>query len=115
MGPGVVARMSSEADVPHFAFPFRFGASGSAEVVEQDTIEEIEQGVKVLVLTNIGERLEVPDFGIEDLPFKTSVDMEAIHAAAVEWDERAGVTLTEEPDRLSGMVRHLLINVTEET
>lgn len=106
--------MSDDVQVPHFAFPFRFGSHGAAEVVEQDTHAEIEQNVKVLVLTERGERLEVPDFGIDDLVFQTDVDEAAIAAQAREWDERAEVLMAEEPDRFRAMVRNLLIEVTEE-
>lgn len=103
----------SKAQVPHFAFPFRFSA-GEALVVEQDTQQEIEQGVKVLVLTEVGERLEVPDFGIRDLTFQNDVDTEAIASAAVEWDDRVDLLFSEEPDRFRSMVRNLLIQVAGE-
>lgn len=105
--------MTTDAEVPHFSFPFRFNANGSAEVVEQDTFEEVEQGVKVLLLTNIGERLEVPDFGIDDMPF-TDPDLEVVRVSAHEWDERASVIFEEDPDRIGGMVRRLLVRVAEE-
>lgn len=106
--------MSDDVQVPHFAFPFRFGSNGAAQVVEQDTHAEIEQNVKVLVLTERGERLEVPDFGIDDLVFQTGVDEAAIAAQAREWDERAEVLIAEEPDRVNAMIRNLLIDVREE-
>lgn len=109
-----VASVSDPVEIPHFAFPFRFGAGGGAVVVEQDTVEEVEQGVKVLMLTELGERLEVPDFGINDPVFQTDIDLAEISAAAVEWDERVEVALTEEPDRVNGMIIHLLVQVTEE-
>ena len=94
--------------VPHFMFPFRFGPDGVPRVVEQDTADEIEQGVKVLMLTEIGERLEVPDFGIEDPTFLTEVDVSAIREAAKEWDDRAEVDFVEDVD---GMIRNLLVQV----
>lgn len=107
----MVARMS-DVQVPHLAFPFRFGADGAARVLEQDTQEEVEQCVKVLVLTQRGERLEVPDFGIEEPAFQTGVDLEAIRAAAEEWDDRAQVLFGD--SEVEDRVRHLLIQVTTE-
>lgn len=107
--------MSDDVQVPHFAFPFRFGSAGAAVVVEQDTHEEIEQNVKVLVLTELGERMEVPDFGIDDLVFQTGVDEAAIAQQAREWDDRAEVVMAEEPDRINAMIRNLLIDVKEES
>lgn len=106
--------MSDDVRVPHFAFPFRFGSHGAAEVVEQDTPEEIEQNVKVLVLTERGERIEVPDFGVDDVVFQTGIDEGAIAAQAREWDERADVLIAEDPDRMNTMIRNVLIEVTEE-
>ena len=99
--------------VPHFAFPFRFGQSGSAMTVEQDTQEEIEQNVKVLVLTDRGERMEVPDFGIDDLVFETAIDGSDIIDQARQWDDRVGVRTSEQIDRINATIRHLLIEVEE--
>lgn len=100
--------------VPHFTFPFRFGADGSARVLEQDTQEEVEQGVKVLILTELGERLEVPDFGVEDPTFQTGIDVEQIAAAATGWDERATVFFDEGDGTVVDRVRRLLVQVTTE-
>lgn len=106
--------MTQPDSVPHFAFPFRFAEGGVPRTVEQDTLEEIEQGVKVLVLTERGERIEVPDFGIPDLTFQTSIDVQSIREAAQDWDERAEVAFAEDPDRFDGKIRNLLVQVTEE-
>ena len=95
--------------VSHFAFPFRFGGTGTAAVVEQGTHAEIEQGVKVLVLTNLGERIEVPGFGVSDPTFQLSIDTQTISSAAREWDERAEVLASEEPDFIEKLVRNVLI------
>jgi phage baseplate assembly protein W len=109
----MVASVSDPVQIPHFAFPFRFGERGAAVVIEQDSYEEIEQCVKVLMLTEIGERLEVPDFGILDVTFRNGADTSSIEAAAKEWDERVETDISEEPDRLNGMIRHLLVQVRE--
>lgn len=98
--------------VPHLAFPFRF-EGGRAAVVPQDTYEEIEQNVRVLLLTERGQRVEVPDFGIDDLVFLTELDESAIVEQAQEWDDRVEVLAAEEPDRVNAMVRHLLVDVSE--
>lgn len=107
MGPKLVA-----VSIPHFAFPFRFNED-SAAVLEQDTPEEVEQGVLVLVLTHRGERIEVPDFGIDDLTFQLELDLEAVADAAQEWDERAELFIEENPDLVQGMIRNVSIEVEE--
>lgn len=100
--------------IPHLKFPFRFGLGGAADTVEQDTTEELEQGVKVLMLTELGERLEVPDFGVADLTFRTELDVASIVAAAREWDERVEVDLAEDTDPINSMIRHLAVQVAAE-
>ena len=99
--------------IPHFAFPLRFSDNGSAAVVEQDTLEEIEQNVKVFVLTDQGERLEVPGFGLRDPTFQTNIDTAAIIDSASQWDERAGILMTESHDFLQALARNLFIHVEE--
>ena len=97
----------------HFAFPFRFGGSGTVAVVEQDTHAEIEQNVKVLVLTHRGERIEVPGFGVSDSTFQVRLDTKAISNAAEEWDSRAQVLVSEGPDLIEKLVRNALIQTGE--
>lgn len=96
--------------IPHFAFPFTIGQHGSAVVLEQDDPAEIEQNVKVLVQTEIGERLEVPEFGIPDPTFRVGIDLDALVGAAAEWDSRALVFA--EADLLE-MVQNVRIHVEE--
>lgn len=99
--------------IPHFAFPFRFSDNGSASVVVQDTLVEIEQNVKVLVLTDIGERLEVPEFGILNPTFDSKINTTGLINAAHEWDERAEVLMSERPNFFQVLSRTLLIQVEE--
>ena len=77
--------------VPHFAFPFRIDASGAAAVVDQDSAEDITQCVKVLFSTTVGERIEVPTYGIPMQAFATvaSEDTSALAAAVKKWEPRA--------------------------
>lgn len=98
--------------VAHFAFPFRWVA-GRAMVVEQDSYQEVEQGVRVLMLSHLGERLEVPGFGIQDPVFQGELDEEAVAQAAAEWDDRVSLAIQETPDRTNAMIRHLLVQVSE--
>ncbi len=100
------------AEAPHFSFPFRWVA-GRARVVDQDSPQEIEQGVRVLMLSHVGERLEVPGFGIEDPTFRSSLDEASIRQAASEWDERVEIAIQETPEETDAMIRHLLVQVSE--
>lgn len=95
----------------HFSFPFTIGVDGSAVVVAQDSDIEIRQNVKVLVLTDVGERLEVPEFGIPDFTFQTSIDTNSVIEAAELWDDRASVFVDSDIDQ---MVRNVRLNVEEQ-
>ena len=86
----------------HFAIPFRYDATGSAVVVQQDTVAEIAQCVKVLVSTPVGTRIEQFDYGIPDPTFSTEQHAVAdITAAVNRWEPRAAGThlsVTVHPD-----------------
>jgi hypothetical protein len=101
----------THVQIPHFEFPFRFTVNGEASVNEQGSPKELEQNVRVLFLTPLGERLEVPEFGVEDPTFQTEIDENDLIDRAVTWDDRIDVLLQEEPDKVEAMVRTLSIDV----
>jgi phage baseplate assembly protein W len=96
----------------HFAFPFRF-VGGRPLTVSQDSDAEIEQGVRVLLLSQLGERVEAPGFGVEDQTFKRQLDEVEVRLAASEWDERVEIAIKETPDAANAMIRDLLVQVAE--
>jgi len=78
---------------PHFATPFRLSGSSFA-VIEQDSAEEIEDCVEVVLRTMAGSRVEVPDFGIPDETFQQlepNPTAETYLNAISEWEPRARV------------------------
>lgn len=98
--------------VPHLRIPFRIGVGGQAETVEQDSIEEVTQCVKVLVATNVGSRVELPEYGIAD-PVFTDVSQsqrtEAIAAQLKKWEPRARADVTGSVDFLDALIGHITI------
>jgi len=81
--------------VPHFAFPFHVDGS-SFGVREQDTVEEIQDCVIVLILTPEGSRLVLPDYGTPELLYsQTPANVSAVLANCNKWEPRATTTLTE--------------------
>lgn len=74
--------------IPHLKIPFEI-AGASALTVEQESLEEIEQCVAVIVGTTIGERLVVPEFGIADPTFTLLQDTAEIEASVLLWEDRA--------------------------
>jgi phage baseplate assembly protein W len=84
--------------VPKLAFPFEV-KTGRTEAAyhEQDSDEEVFDCVEVLLSTEIGEREEVPDYGVPDYVFREGgVDLEDLHAVIERWEPRALVVISEE-------------------
>lgn len=109
MGDRMVASVTHESQVPHFAFPFRWDQNGRARIVDQGTHEEVRQGVEVLLLTHRGERLEVPEFGIDEVALQNDPDLTAAEEAALEWDDRVSLALEETNE--GELVRQVLANL----
>jgi phage baseplate assembly protein W len=97
--------------IPHFAVPFRVDTSGSVAVVDQDSDEEIAQCVRVLMSTTMGERIELPDYGIPNPVFATvSTHDDADMAAAVgKWEPRATALVHSEV--IDESLRHVLVQI----
>lgn len=101
------------AGVPHFALPFRIEASGAAAVIEQDSLDEISQCVRVLVSTRLGERIEVPAYGVRDLVFATDPSTAQMVGAITRWEPRALVALEAGPDSLDELVANIRISISD--
>jgi phage baseplate assembly protein W len=89
----IVTTFAAAVTTPHFAWPFRLGQGHAFAVVEQDTVEDIEQCVVVLVSTELGSREELPEYGISDPTFTSGVDTTEILAAVDDWEDRAVIEL----------------------
>lgn len=78
-------------DTPHLKFPFHLQADGtSAMYTEQDSDDDIMDCVEILLRTERGSRIEVPDYGIPDQVFREAgADYEVIEEAISEWEPRA--------------------------
>lgn len=76
------------ADASHFAWPFSV-VDGDIATVEQDSLEQIEQCVEVILRTPVGSRIDAPGFGRPDELFEQLGPEPSAEAfvAAVERDE----------------------------
>jgi hypothetical protein len=90
--------LPSQPDVPEpvLKWPFRMAADEShIPFIEQDTAEEYEQCVALVLTTRPGEFPDEPDFGFEDPTFSEGGVQEADLSAAVRrWEPRAHVYFT---------------------
>lgn len=94
------------AEVPHFAYPFRFDAAG-AVTTEQDSGDEIMDCARVVLLCPLGYRAELPDFGIPDQTFRNEPDVQAIESALAEWEPRAIAHVTANRDATDEFVSNV--------
>lgn len=98
------------AEVPHFALPFNLKIS--ADVVEQDTIEDVADCVYVMLRTPPGYRPEAPTFGIDDMAFVDQpVNLDEVRAQIVQNDPRAEVNLLQSPDRYDELILRVSIEL----
>ena len=97
--------------IPHLTFPFRVDTSGSVDVLDQDSDEEIAQCVRVLLSTTMGERIELPDFGVASPVFTTmsSHDDADMAAAVGKWEPRATALVHSEV--IDESLRHVLVEL----
>lgn len=79
--------------IPHLAFPFTIGEDGTAEVVEQDSLDEVAQCVQVLLSTPQGSRVVVPSYGVPDPTF-VGLDEATVEQAVSDWEPRAEVAVS---------------------
>jgi phage baseplate assembly protein W len=92
--------MARAIDVPHIAFPMRLDAAGALVTNEQDSLDEVQQCVLVLLRTPLGARPLAPGVGVADPTFTDGIDPEALTATLtnVETGEpRADVQVTVQP------------------
>lgn len=103
------------ADVPHLAYPFQLNTRGSAAVVnEQDDDNDIIDCVEVLLSTERGERIELPDYGLEDPAFRMNgADGRQIVSVIEEWEPRA--TIDFDDDELEELVQTVRLRVIGRT
>jgi phage baseplate assembly protein W len=91
-------------DVPHFAFPLRY-VNGHAQVNEQDSMDDIEACVTAICLTSPGQRVELPDFGIEDPAFgQEPIPTAPLVSQIQTFEPRVTIMVDAEPDRLDSAV-----------
>jgi hypothetical protein len=101
------------AEIPHIALPIRFvGSPPRLAVVEQDSAEEIEQGVEAVVRTRIGQLPADPTFGTTDLVFSLPGDetIDQLLAEVEKWEPRATTRITDGWD-FPAFIREIGIHV----
>jgi hypothetical protein len=102
----------SSVDTPHFNIPFKLGPVG-ADVVEQDSIEDIRNSILMIVSTPLGWRDEVPEFGMDDPTLlRQPIGADQLGADIQAQEPRAMVLATERPDMYDELIDLVNIGVS---
>lgn len=98
---------------PHFSVPFRFGGvNGGAFMNGQDTGDDIIDCVKAIIAYNIGDRQDLPEFGIPELLFQVydEVTIDQVRTAVMEWEERAVIDVDGAVNLTDDMILNILVS-----
>jgi len=97
--PAKVFRPTASSAIPptpvrgpqHLTVPMTLSATGSYGCVDQDSPADVTSCVQVLLRTRVGERLEVPQFGVPDPTFMAAGQGWAgvLEQAVQRWEPRA--------------------------
>jgi len=99
-------------DVPHFDLPFRLGKTG-ANVVEQDSLDDVANCVVAIASTHVGWREEVPTFGVPDYALHMQpLHPEDINSVISDQEPRAVLIVNERMDMADTLVDHINIGVS---
>jgi phage baseplate assembly protein W len=102
---------TTDVDIPHFAYPFRLDAQG-VRVTEQDSLDEIFDCAVTTLLTTIGERTELPEFGRHDQAFRQNgADLEELRNVLARWEPRAIIDIAHDPRLLGELLDIVRITV----
>lgn len=100
------------AIIPHFSRPFRIVAGlGYAATMEQDSVEDVQTCVRVLLETPVNSRIELPEYGVLDPIFTTGIDVNDLASRIGEWENRAEVDLGQRYDNLDDFLRHVQVKI----
>lgn len=98
--------------IPHFALPFRFETQTTgvvtAAVNEQDSEDEIDTCVEIIVRMPQGSRIEAPDFGNPSQEFNQGgIAEEVLRTAISDWEPRAEALVAQDPDRYDELITNV--------
>jgi len=100
------------ANVPHFDLPFKLGPAG-ANVVEQDSLDDIANCVIAVALTHVGFRELAPTFGVPDFGLrKQPLGADDINNWIANQEPRAVLLADETPDAGDKLISRINLGVS---
>lgn len=106
---------AASVSLPHFSLPLRY-TNGSAQVNEQDSLDDIADCVYAICKTNPGDRTELPDFGLLDMTFgQEPLSAGSAQTQIEQWEPRAPILIDLAPSRydLSVVVAQVNVELTK--
>lgn len=101
------------ADLPHFAYPFQYGADGTVNVVEQNTPDEIAACVANIAVCPSGYLPHDPALGIDDLAFSTiPLDLPGLIVQVSGQEPRVTLDATETGDAVNAALRTIVLTAS---
>jgi len=83
-------------------------------VVEQDEPKDVYNCVEAILRTQIGDRVELPDFGHEDWTFDTQpINLAGVQQSIAINEPRAITAFEQEPDWLDPLIAKVLVKVSQ--
>lgn len=102
---------AASVGVPHFALPLRY-VNGSAQVNEQESLDDIADCVYAVCVANPGDRDELPDFGLLDMTFdQEPLPLSAAATQITTWEPRAQILIEAAPKRFDEALVNAQVNV----
>jgi hypothetical protein len=94
------------AGVPHLDFPLRLDPkTGHLATVEQDSPDDLATCINVVLHTFLGERDELPRFGVAEMALsREPLDLELLAQQVIASEPRAAVLLERDPDLFEQLV-----------
>jgi hypothetical protein len=94
-------------EVPHFSAQFSIGRDG-AQVVEQDSPEDIAACVFRVAVCPIGFREDEPVFGVPELAWEAvPIDLSGWETAIRSWEPRAELETSEQAEAMKAAASHI--------
>lgn len=106
-----MALTAAAVGIPHFALPLQY-RNGSALVNEQNSVDDMADCVYAVCVTNPGDRVEYPTFGLQDMAFgQQPLNASAAVNQIEDFEPRVSVLIDLAPDRFDETIVNAQVNV----
>jgi phage baseplate assembly protein W len=103
----------ADITIPHFDMPFRLSPIHVA-VTEQDTLEDVTNCVECIIRTDLGDRPELPDFGIENMVFEVQpIPLTDTITSIAQQEPRVATAWEQEPDAADTLIADIIVKVAQ--